>query len=203
MARLIFYVRSLKVFLSFLRIHICLILRSSYFVYSLIVILTIKIKKTMHKYEYLYIINIVSLYWRNPVRPPAHKCQYATQKTQYIGHDRDCEARIVVHAVDGQYKQLRHWYVVLWWPHVQCCPTIALYFPNKQRPFRNNDENLKRKKIRIIISFEIKLVIVLVFYDPSTHFRSIRARLVNLSTLFWASLLGSLPVLNAHSFASN
>ena len=40
------------------------------------------------------------------------------------------------------------------------------------------------------------------FYGPSTHFRSFRARSVNLATLF-ASLLGSLPVLSAHFFASN
>ena len=32
---------------------------------------------------------------------------------------------------------------------------------------------------------------------------SFRVRSVNLSTLSWASLLGSLPVLSAHSFASN
>ena len=35
------------------------------------------------------------------------------------------------------------------------------------------------------------------FYGPSTHFRSFRARSVNLATL------GSLPVLSAHSFASS
>ena len=41
------------------------------------------------------------------------------------------------------------------------------------------------------------------FYGPSTRFRSFRARSVNLATLSWASLLGSLPVLSAHSFAIN
>ena len=41
------------------------------------------------------------------------------------------------------------------------------------------------------------------FYDPSTHFRSFRARSVTLTTLFLASLLGSLPVFSAHSFAIN
>ena len=40
---------------------------------------------------------------------------------------------------------------------------------------------------------------VLVFYDPLTLFMSFRARSVNISTLF----LGNLPVLSAHSFASN
>ena len=39
------------------------------------------------------------------------------------------------------------------------------------------------------------------FYGPSTHLRSFRARSVTLTTL--ASLLCSLPVLSAHSFASN
>ena len=43
------------------------------------------------------------------------------------------------------------------------------------------------------------VVVVLVFYGPSTLFRSFRARSVYLSTLF----LGSLPVLSAHSLASN
>ena len=44
---------------------------------------------------------------------------------------------------------------------------------------------------------------MLVFYGPSTHFRSFRARSVNLAPLFLASLLDSLPVLSGHSFASN
>ena len=42
------------------------------------------------------------------------------------------------------------------------------------------------------------IVVVLKFYGPSTHFRSFRAR----SHCSWASLLGSLPALSAHSFAS-
>ena len=41
------------------------------------------------------------------------------------------------------------------------------------------------------------------FYSPSTHFRSFRARSVNLATLFLGKPTGSLPVLSAHSFASN
>ena len=41
------------------------------------------------------------------------------------------------------------------------------------------------------------------FYGPSTYFRSFRAWSVTLTTLFWASLLGSLPVLSAHSLVSN
>ena len=41
------------------------------------------------------------------------------------------------------------------------------------------------------------------FYGASTHFRSFRAWSVNLPHCSWASLLGSLPVLSAHSFASN
>ena len=46
---------------------------------------------------------------------------------------------------------------------------------------------------------------MLVFYGPSTLLKSFRVRPVNVSTLHcsWASLLGSLPVLSAHSFASN
>ena len=43
-------------------------------------------------------------------------------------------------------------------------------------------------------------LVVLVFYSPATLFRSLRARSVTCS---WASLLGSLPVLGAYSFASN
>ena len=41
------------------------------------------------------------------------------------------------------------------------------------------------------------------FYGSSTHFMSFRLRSVNLATLFLGKLLGSLPVLSAHSFASN
>ena len=42
------------------------------------------------------------------------------------------------------------------------------------------------------------------FYSPSTHFRSFRARSVTLTThCSMASLLGSLPVISAHSFATN
>ena len=41
------------------------------------------------------------------------------------------------------------------------------------------------------------------FYSPSTQFRSFRARSVNLARLFLGKLLGGLPVLSAHSFASN
>ena len=41
--------------------------------------------------------------------------------------------------------------------------------------------------------------VVDVFYGPSTLFRSFRTRSVNLSTLF----LGILPLLSAHSVASN
>ena len=42
------------------------------------------------------------------------------------------------------------------------------------------------------------------FYSPSTHFTSFRARSVTLKPhCSWASLLGSLPVLFAHSFTSN
>ena len=46
-------------------------------------------------------------------------------------------------------------------------------------------------------------LVVLVFYSPSTHFRSFQARSVNLATLSWANLLGSVPVLSAHLFPSN
>ena len=46
-----------------------------------------------------------------------------------------------------------------------------------------------------------KYVVLLVFYGSSTLFRSVWARSVNLSTL--ASLLASLPVFNAHTYASN
>ena len=43
-------------------------------------------------------------------------------------------------------------------------------------------------------------LVVLLFYGPSTYFRSFHVRSGTLATLF---LLGSLPVLSAHSFASN
>ena len=41
------------------------------------------------------------------------------------------------------------------------------------------------------------------FYGPSTHFRSFRARSITLTTLLLGNLVGSLPVLSAHSFPSN
>ena len=47
------------------------------------------------------------------------------------------------------------------------------------------------------------IVVVLVFYGPSTLFRSFWARQLTYPSCSWASLLGSLPVLSAHSFASN
>ena len=46
-------------------------------------------------------------------------------------------------------------------------------------------------------------MILLVFYSPSIHFSSFRARSVILSSVVLGSLLGCLPVLSAHSFASN
>ena len=49
----------------------------------------------------------------------------------------------------------------------------------------------------------MKVLVWFLFYGPSTHFRSFRARSVNLATLFLGNPLGSLPVLSAHSFASN
>ena len=54
------------------------------------------------------------------------------------------------------------------------------------------------------INYEDGLVWFL-FYGPSTHFRSFWARSVNLATLFLGKphRLGSLPILSAHSFASN
>ena len=54
-----------------------------------------------------------------------------------------------------------------------------------------------------VSGFTIDWLVVLVFYSPSTYFRSFRARSVNLAHCSYASLLGSLPVLTAHSFASN
>ena len=47
------------------------------------------------------------------------------------------------------------------------------------------------------------VVVELEFYGPSTHFRSFPARSVDLATLFLESLLGSLQIFSAHSFASN
>ena len=47
------------------------------------------------------------------------------------------------------------------------------------------------------------IVVLLVFYGPSTHFRSFRARSVKPVHTSWAILLGNCPVLCAHSFASN
>ena len=53
-------------------------------------------------------------------------------------------------------------------------------------------------------AFKICLVLVYsLFYGPSTQFRSFRARSVTRTTLFQGKPLGSLPVLSAHSFASN
>ena len=46
------------------------------------------------------------------------------------------------------------------------------------------------------------VVVVLGFYSPSTHFRSFQAWLAY-PNCSWASLLGNLPVLSAHSFTSN
>ena len=51
-------------------------------------------------------------------------------------------------------------------------------------------------------SFGFDLVWFL-FYGPSTHFRSFWASQLTYPHCSWASLLGSLPVLSAHSFASN
>ena len=51
--------------------------------------------------------------------------------------------------------------------------------------------------------FFIKVVVVLVFYGPSTLFRSFQVLSVNLPTLFQGASLGSLPVCSAYSFASN
>ena len=50
--------------------------------------------------------------------------------------------------------------------------------------------------------FDFDLVRFL-FYRPSTHFRSFRARSVTLTTLFRGKPPSSLPVLIAHSFTSN
>ena len=46
-------------------------------------------------------------------------------------------------------------------------------------------------------------IIVLVFYGPSTHFRSFRARSVNLATLFLGKPPRQFTSTFAHSFASN
>ena len=55
-------------------------------------------------------------------------------------------------------------------------------------------------KSSIFQNFDRGNLVWFLFYGPSTHFRSFQARSVTLTTLF---LLGSLPVLIAHSFASN
>ena len=60
--------------------------------------------------------------------------------------------------------------------------------------------------LRIFTVFVLAHVVVavIVFYGPSTLFVAFRARsALTYSHCSWASLLGSLPVLSAHSFASN
>ena len=47
------------------------------------------------------------------------------------------------------------------------------------------------------------VVVVLVFYDPSTHLGNFVLGQLTDPHCFWASLLGSLPVLSAHYFDSN
>ena len=52
-------------------------------------------------------------------------------------------------------------------------------------------------------SGQMSVVVVLVFYGPSTLFMSFQARRLTYPHCSRASLLGSLPVLSAHSFVSN
>ena len=47
------------------------------------------------------------------------------------------------------------------------------------------------------------LICCIVFYSPSTLFRSFGRGQLSCPHCSWASLLGGLPVLSAHSFASN
>ena len=47
------------------------------------------------------------------------------------------------------------------------------------------------------------LLVWFLFYGPSTHFRSFGHSLLAWPHCSWENLLGSLPVLSAHSFASN
>ena len=53
------------------------------------------------------------------------------------------------------------------------------------------------------VSCSCCVVIVLVFYAPSTHLGSFRAGQLSYPHCSWANLLGSLQVLSAHSFANN
>ena len=63
-----------------------------------------------------------------------------------------------------------------------------------------NQENTKIKVRYFRGSVDL---VVLVFYGPSTHFRSFRVRSINLATLFLRKPPRQLPVLSAHSFSSN
>ena len=58
-------------------------------------------------------------------------------------------------------------------------------------------------QIRLLLLWSGLILVWFLFYSPSTHFRSFQAWSVNLATLFLGKPPRQLPVLSAHSFASN
>ena len=80
-------------------------------------------------------------------------------------------------------------------------------FPDKPSPsgflFSAQLRNVVRQRLQPPSVPENVFLVWLLFYGPSTHFMSFRVRSVTLINYSWASLLGSLPVLSAHSFTSN